>query len=131
MDKVINEFLDMKDSSHWGYPTVMRMKALGLIAGYEDGTFRPNEPITRLESLIFDARMMDHIVEEVLIYLREQIPNLVKEIKPSIVVIKNTYTDKDGQVRTSIGTGTVINEQGDILTNYHVVADDQQKDWET
>lgn len=130
MDKIINEvqeFKDMKDSNHWGYSTVMRMKALGLIAGYEDGTFRPNEHITRLESLIFDARMIDHIIEEILIYLRNQIPKLVKEIKPSVVVITNTYTDKSGQTRTSIGTGTVINEQGDILTNYHVVADDQQK----
>ncbi len=130
MDKKINgvqEFKDMKDPNHWGYSTVMKMKALGLIAGYEDGTFRPNEPITRLESLVFDARMIDHIIEETVIYLQNLIPNLVKEIKPSVVVVKNIYIDKNGVQRNGIGTGTCINENGEVLTNYHCITNDKNE----
>lgn len=34
-------------SSHVFYPYIMRMKDLGITSGYSDGTFRPEEPLTR------------------------------------------------------------------------------------
>ena len=33
--------------SHWAKETIEEMAAQGIIAGYEDGTFRPNEPVLR------------------------------------------------------------------------------------
>lgn len=35
------------DNSHWAYASVMKMVGLGILEGYGDGTFRPDEPITR------------------------------------------------------------------------------------
>lgn len=34
---------------HWSEATVRKLQADGLISGYADGTFRPNQPITRAE----------------------------------------------------------------------------------
>ncbi len=36
-------------SSHWAYDTVMEMVELGVLSGYPDGTFRPNNTISRAE----------------------------------------------------------------------------------
>ena len=41
-------FSDMA-TDHWAYDAVMTMSDLGIISGYSDGTFKPNNPITRAE----------------------------------------------------------------------------------
>lgn len=43
-----NPFPDI-DKSHWAYDAVMKLEASGLLSGYEDGTFRPENTITRAE----------------------------------------------------------------------------------
>lgn len=43
-----NVFSDLPES-HWAYDAVMTMTELGIISGYDDGTFRPNAPISRAE----------------------------------------------------------------------------------
>lgn len=43
-------------------------------------------------------------------------------IRPSLVFIETEVSDKDGEVDNGIGSGVVINDQGDILTSLHVVA---------
>ncbi|MEW6423828.1 MAG: Ig-like domain-containing protein [Bacillota bacterium] len=40
-------FLDM--AGHWAEETVNRLAEMGLVAGYPDGTFRPEKPLTRAE----------------------------------------------------------------------------------
>jgi hypothetical protein len=42
--------------SHWAYESIMPAVAAGLIAGYPDGTFRPDQTITRLEALAIIVR---------------------------------------------------------------------------
>jgi S1-C subfamily serine protease len=42
-------------------------------------------------------------------------------IQPSLVLIQSQTTDASGKVEPSVGSGVVINEQGDILTSLHVV----------
>lgn len=42
------EFVDLS-GSHWAYKAVMTMTENGILNGYDDGTFRPDEPITRGE----------------------------------------------------------------------------------
>jgi hypothetical protein len=37
------------DSSHWAYGAIEAIAAKGIINGYPDGTFKPNQPITRAE----------------------------------------------------------------------------------
>jgi len=45
-DKSLSTFTDM---DHWSAPYVNYCAALGLIAGYPDGTFRPEAPVTAVE----------------------------------------------------------------------------------
>ena len=43
-----NPFPDL-DKSHWAYGDILRLNASGLTQGYEDGTYRPENRITRAE----------------------------------------------------------------------------------
>ncbi|MCL4294809.1 MAG: trypsin-like peptidase domain-containing protein [Anaerolineae bacterium] len=43
-------------------------------------------------------------------------------IRPSLVFIETEVSDTNGEVDNGIGSGVVINDQGDILTSLHVVA---------
>ena len=36
-------------SSHWAYDSIQALLAGGYVSGYEDGTFKPNNAITRAE----------------------------------------------------------------------------------
>lgn len=42
------EFTDVP-SDFWALPFISEMSARGIISGFDDGTFRPNQPITRAE----------------------------------------------------------------------------------
>lgn len=44
------EFSDLP-SDHYAYEAVQFLKAQGIISGYDDGTFRPNNPVNRAEAL--------------------------------------------------------------------------------
>src|SRR5690554_4336176 len=44
---LINKFHDMKN--HWAVEWVAKLEELGIISGYGDGTFRPNDNITVAE----------------------------------------------------------------------------------
>lgn len=46
----IPTFYDLP-ASHWAYDYVMELTAFDVISGYEDSTFRPEQPITRAELL--------------------------------------------------------------------------------
>ena len=51
-----------------------------------------------------------------------------KAVAPGVVYIQSTQTVSDffglyAQEREGAGSGSIIDEQGDILTNYHVIAD--------
>lgn len=45
-------------SDHWALQNLERMSARGVIGGYEDGTARPDIPVTQFEAVIMAARMM-------------------------------------------------------------------------
>ena len=52
---VANTFSDVKDSD-WYAQAVKYLAQIGIIAGYEDGSFRPNQSITRAEFVTIAAR---------------------------------------------------------------------------
>ena len=37
------------DVSHWAYEAIKELSDDGILVGYEDGTFKPDEPVTRAE----------------------------------------------------------------------------------
>lgn len=43
---------------HWAQNDIAWLYSRGIVRGYPDGTFKPDEPITRLESVLFVARAL-------------------------------------------------------------------------
>ena len=42
-------------------------------------------------------------------------------IRPSLVLIQTDFQDQNGHAESGLGSGVIINDQGDILTSLHVV----------
>ncbi|NEO85836.1 MAG: DUF1565 domain-containing protein [Spirulina sp. SIO3F2] len=47
----IRAFRDVP-TTFWGYDAVLKAAQMGFIAGYEDGSFRPGQPLTRVQALV-------------------------------------------------------------------------------
>jgi S1-C subfamily serine protease len=48
-------------------------------------------------------------------------------IQPSVVFIRTDFQGENGDMEKGVGSGVIINDQGDILTSLHVVADATDK----
>ena len=46
-------------SDHWAVQQLDRVAARGIMGGYEDGTARPNNPVTQFEAIAMASRMME------------------------------------------------------------------------
>jgi len=55
--KVVWKFKD-EDDMAWAMEYIMRLAAKGIFTGYEDGTFKPNQTISRLETMVAAVRLM-------------------------------------------------------------------------
>lgn len=53
----MKEFKDMK--GHWGSQSVQKMQSLGILGGYDDGTFRPDRQLTMAELAVIIDRILD------------------------------------------------------------------------
>lgn len=51
-------------SGHWAQEEIERAASLGWIAGYPDGTFRPDQPITRAEAMTMVNRVLCRMPEK-------------------------------------------------------------------
>lgn len=56
-----NSFTDT--TGHWAQEEIQRAASLGWILGYEDGTFRPDQPITRAEAMTMINRVLNRLPE--------------------------------------------------------------------
>ena len=50
--------VDEDPTVSWAKPYIDEMTSLGYIKGYEDGTFKPNKTISKVESLVLLSRMI-------------------------------------------------------------------------
>jgi len=77
MDMVTSkgEFTDV-ESSHWAKDYIATAKQLDIVGGYEDGTFKPDQHITRTEMAVM-------------------LTNSLKLQKKAISVILNQFKDAD------------------------------------
>lgn len=75
--KYNGQFDDVK-ASDWHADHVATMKELGLVEGYGDGTFRPNDKITRSEIATILAKVIDENIS------KEEVSNVLAQ-----------FTDKD------------------------------------
>lgn len=53
-------FPDVPDTA-WYAPFVKRAKDAGIMIGYEDGLFRPGEPLKRSEAAAIVAKLLEYI----------------------------------------------------------------------
>ena len=95
-------------TDRWSYKDIERLVNAGLMSGYPDGTFKPEQGITREElasvvsRLTFKMCLLDGVLDNVL---------------PSVFTI---YRGDGG-----LGTGFFVDERGHIITAAHVVEDEQ------
>ena len=59
----VNSFPDVNEDD-WFNITVSSLANMGALSGYEDGTFRPNEPISRAELAAMAVRFYDNLEAE-------------------------------------------------------------------
>lgn len=52
------------DSSHWAYEVIQKAAEAGWITGYPDGSFKPDQPITRGEVVTITNRMLNRFADE-------------------------------------------------------------------
>lgn len=70
----------------WAKPYILDMHSKGLISGYEDGTYRPDNDVTRQEALSLFARAMgsnDPVNAEILKIAHNRYDQLIKNYKLS------------------------------------------------
>ena len=71
-------------STHWAYNDINAAAAQGWTGGYEDGSFRPGQPITRAEVVSILCRVLDRNADAE--YITERyvyLPNTFKDINSS------------------------------------------------
>lgn len=55
--QIILEFKDAKEAE-WALEYIAKMQSMTILRGYEDGTFRPNQPVNRIEAIVTAVRLM-------------------------------------------------------------------------
>jgi hypothetical protein len=55
--QLILEFNDTKETE-WASQFIGKMKSKNIVSGYPDGTFRPNQPVKRVEAIVMAVRLM-------------------------------------------------------------------------
>ncbi|MCL2046388.1 MAG: S-layer homology domain-containing protein [Oscillospiraceae bacterium] len=61
----LGEMLFSDIEEHWASHDIQYAAAIGWVNGYPDGTYRPNQPITRAEFMTLVNRMMERIPESI------------------------------------------------------------------
>lgn len=56
-------FLDVP-TSHWAHESIKEMHELGILLGYPDGDFKPNEEVTRAEFSVTLKRLIDFLTRK-------------------------------------------------------------------
>ncbi len=74
------KFDDVTETYSWASEAIEEMAEDGIIKGYEDGSFRPANPVTKLESLVLSARILgisDAANEELVSVFAEKYDTLI------------------------------------------------------
>lgn len=98
-------------TSHWARAVIDAAADQGWVGGFEDGTFRPDEPVTRAQAVSMIGRATVHI--------HNRLQKVIAQCKPAVVKIEGTTAEG----KTSLGAGVIISPNGHIVTNEHVLLD--------
>ncbi|HNZ82220.1 MAG TPA: S-layer homology domain-containing protein [Sedimentibacter sp.] len=110
-------------SNHWARSYIERVEKDGLVSGYEDGTFKPDNNVTVLESLIMLSRLYtidDDIKKEI-----------IDEYKPSLGRMQNVLYNEWSldYLAVAIGLG-IVSEQAvkDMFANKNIFQDAKREE---
>ena len=105
-------------SNHWAKSYIERVEKNGLVSGYADGTFKPDNNVTVLETLIMMSRLYD-IDEDIK-------KEIIDDYKPSLENMKNVtgYEWSLDYLALAIELG-IVNEQAvkDMFSNRNIFND--------
>lgn len=104
----MSKFTDVPQD-HWARADIEEAARLGLVGGYPDGTYRPEQPITRAEEAAIEVRQVRRLFalfNAASVTLREQ-------VAPAVIHI---------DAGNAVGSGVIISPNGLVVTCDHVVA---------
>ncbi len=101
-------FVDQKEISNWAWEYVILLKNKGYVSGYADGTFRPNAPITRAESVRMITNVSGEIINAKGEYSKSVAKNLL--VNTPDVILKDIHIPGDLYLVEGIGEGDVVLE---------------------
>lgn len=101
-----SRFVDQSRISNWAREYVFILKEKGYVSGYEDGTFRPNAPITRAESMKIITNVSGQIFNVEGEYFQDTAKNVLVNIPG--VTLKDMHIEGDLYLVEGIGVGDVI-----------------------
>ncbi|WP_269058676.1 S-layer homology domain-containing protein [Paenibacillus validus] len=55
--QIVLDFNDIQDAE-WAAAYIAKMKSKNVVQGFEDGTFRPNQPVTRAQAIVTAVRLL-------------------------------------------------------------------------
>lgn len=99
-------FIDQKETSNWTQEYVALLKNKGYVSGYADGSFRPNVPITRAESVKMITNVSGEIINVKGEYSKAMAKNLL--VNTTGVVLKNIHVSGDLYLTEGIGDGDIV-----------------------
>jgi hypothetical protein len=68
-------YLDDDDIPFWAKDSIYMANEIGLITGYDDGTIRPDNFVSRADAAVFIENFINHIKDEISYDYREKIIN--------------------------------------------------------
>lgn len=68
-------YVDDEAIPNWAKDSIYMANEIGLITGYDDGTIRPNNFVSRGEAAVFIEKLIDHIKDNITYDYREKIIN--------------------------------------------------------
>ncbi|MFA9421991.1 MAG: S-layer homology domain-containing protein [Sedimentibacter sp.] len=105
-------------STHWAKSNIERVAANGMVSGYDDGTFKPDNNVTVLESLVMISRLYD---------IDDDIKNeIIEKYKPVLEDMPNTlYNEWSFDYLSVIIELGVVSENGikDMFSNKTIFQD--------
>jgi len=87
-------FSDTEDN--WANDQINELAEAGVIKGYEDGTFRPAEPVTRAQVVVLLARLLEWPTEQGRLAFKDDVPDWAQDAVAAAVArgIVQGYPDR-------------------------------------
>ncbi len=124
----IYEIEDYTEMSESDQDDVALAMATGILTGYEDGTFRGSEEMTRAQGMVVIGRIMDeskrqdiHVFEDKIAVAKEKIAFMEEEAKDGFEIIGEMLSVLTGEALLLTGpetTDQIINTMNGYLDDY-------------